>query len=232
MNLDLLSAGAAKGLVEALQPAFFSTTGAGVSGTFGAVGAIRERLLIGEPCDVLVLTAAMLDDLARDGRIIGDSIAQLGSVATGIAVRSGEPFPAIGDRAALRATLAGARALYCPDPERATAGIHFVKVLRELDLYETASPRLRTYPSGAVAMREMAHADEPGLIGCTQVTEIRYTPGVELVGPLPAGFELATLYSVAVCVGTRQPELARSFAAALTGPESEDLRRQGGFETA
>jgi molybdate transport system substrate-binding protein len=229
MQLDLLCAGAAKGLVEALQPAFEKETGATLHATFGAVGAMREKLDAGAPCDVLVLTQAMLDTLAHDGRVVADTIAPLGRVPTGIAVRAGEPLPAIGDRAALRASLAAARRIYFPDPERATAGIHFVKVLRELGLYDEMASRLAPFPSGAVAMRALADTPEPGLIGCTQVTEILYTSGVVLVGELPAGFELATLYAASVTAQARNAALARRFAALLTGVDARAMRKRGGF---
>jgi molybdate transport system substrate-binding protein len=229
MQLDLLCAGAAKGLVEALQPAFERESGATLHATFGAVGAMREKLDAGAPCDVLVLTRAMLDTLAHDGRVVADTIAPLGRVPTGIAVRAGEPLPAIADRAGLRASLAAARRIYFPDPERATAGIHFVKVLRELGLYDALAPRLAPFPSGAVAMRALADAPEPGLIGCTQVTEILYTSGVVLVGALPAGFELATPYAASVTTRARNVALARRLAAMLTGAEARTLRERGGF---
>jgi molybdate transport system substrate-binding protein len=68
-DLVVLSAGAAKGLVEALAGEFRQATGAGVDGTFGAVGTIREQFLGPGGCDVLILTAAMLDALAADGRV-------------------------------------------------------------------------------------------------------------------------------------------------------------------
>jgi molybdate transport system substrate-binding protein len=229
MQLDLLCAGAAKGLVEALQPEFERATGATLHATFGAVGAMREKLDAGAPCDVLVLTRAMLDTLAHDGRVLADTIAPLGRVPTGIAVRAGEPLPTIGDRANLRASLAAARRIYFPDPERATAGIHFVKVLRDLGLHDDVAPRLATFPSGAVAMRALADTPESGLIGCTQVTEILYTPGVVLVGELPAGFELATLYAASVTTQARNAALARRFAAVLTGVDARGLRARGGF---
>jgi molybdate transport system substrate-binding protein len=229
VDLNLLSAGAAKGLAQALQAPFHAETGAGISGTFGAVGTIREQFLANAPCDVLILTEAMLAELAGKGAVVGGSIAPLGRVFTGIAVRSGDPRPAIADRAALRETLAAATALYCPDPERATAGIHFVKVLGELGLWPDAASRLRSYPSGAVAMGELARAKEPGLVGCTQVTEILYTPGVTLVGPLPVEFELATVYSAAVSSRARHPELARRLVEMLAGPTAARLRAAGGF---
>jgi molybdate transport system substrate-binding protein len=91
---------------------------------------------------------------------------------------------------------------------------------------------LSIHPNGATAMRALAAANVRGAIGCTQITEIRCTPGVALVGPLPAEFELATVYSVAVSVAARQPALAREFAAMIAGSAYRSLRENAGFETA
>lgn len=230
MDVSILSAGAAKGIVTALQPAFRARTGIDIQAMFGAVGAMLEKLRGGEPCDVIILTAAMIDDLERAGDVLSGSGAPLGRVRTGIAVREGEALPDISDGDALRQTLSAAAALYVPDPQRATAGIHFLKVLERLEIERHVAPRLRAFPNGATAMRELAHSNEKGAVGCTQITEIRYTPGVTLVGALPAEFELATVYSAAVCNRSRQPEIARQFVALLTGAESRALRLEGGFE--
>ena len=78
-------------------------------------------------------------------------------------------------------------------------------------------------------MGEMAKSNEPDLIGCTQETEINYTPGVELVGSLPKEFELATDYTLGICTKAQQPELAQKLAGMLAGAASETIRRQGGF---
>ena len=60
-SLALLSAGAAKGLVLALQQRFTEASGAQLQATFGAVGAIREQWLAGAPCDVIILTEKQID---------------------------------------------------------------------------------------------------------------------------------------------------------------------------
>ena len=229
-ELHLLSAGAAQSVAAALIPAFRAAAAADVHATFRTVGALKEMLLAAEPCDVLVATAAMLDDLARGRRVVPASIRTLGRVQTGIAVRSGERMPAIGNRAQLRASLAAAAGVYLPDPGRATAGIHFVKLLRELGLHDDLAPRLHAYPNGASAMEALANSRGGALIGATQVTEINATPGVTLVGPLPAPFELATTYAVAMCSSAREPELAQRFVQMLAGPDSLMLRRDAGFD--
>jgi molybdate transport system substrate-binding protein len=230
MDLAILCAGAAKGLVRALEPALVAQTGIGVRGSFGAVGAMKEKLLAGEPCDLIVLSARMIDELAAAGRVDPATAASLGRVGTGVAVRSGAPLPDIADGAALARTLRAASGILLPDPARATAGIHFVEVLKRLGVYAEVEPRLRPYPNGATAMGELAREAQPGRVGCTQITEIKYTPGVTLVGPLPAGYALETVYSVAVCTRAAQPEFAQLFADLLAGPGSAGLREAGGFE--
>ncbi len=231
-TLHIISAGAAKGLVEGLAPGFEQQHGIAARGQFGAVGAMKEALMAGDACDVLILTQKLLEDLARDGRIDGTSIRPLGRVYTGVAVPEGAPTPAIDDEAALRASIEAATAIYLPDPVRATAGIHFAAVLDRLGIRQQVQARLRAYPNGATAMAEMARAGDLRALGCTQATEILYTRGVRLVGLLPKAFELATIYSAAVAMGAANASAAAAFVDALAAPANAALRKSGGFEPA
>ena len=227
--LHVLSAGAAQGLVTALQPAFEAETGATLRARFGAVGAMKEALHAGEPCDVLIVTEAMIDALGVDGALQRDTKGVLGSVRTAVAVREGEPVPDVSTAERLAAVLHAASALYFPDPERATAGIHFANVVRELGLHDLLAPRFRTFPNGATAMRALAADGGAGAVGCTQATEILYTSGVTLAGALPEPFELATAYAAATTVRTAHAVSARRFIAMLSGPQTRALRLRVGF---
>jgi molybdate transport system substrate-binding protein len=231
-TLKLLSGGAAQGLVAQLQGRAAKEIGCEIEGTFGAVGAMRDKLLAGEPCDIVILTQALVDQLAADGQVAGASQRAVGVVKTGVAVKTGAALPQVSDAASLKAALLAARGIYFPDPVKATAGIHFMKVLNALGVATQLADRLRPFPNGATAMREMAQSLEAGLVGCTQVTEILYTPGVQLVGLLPRDFELATVYTAAVCTGAREPLAAAEFVRMLAGSEAAELRRAGGFEPA
>ena len=228
-TIYVLSAGAAKGLVLALQPDFKRVNDVRFECQFGAVGAMHDRLIAGDDCDLIVLSAAMLARLVDEGRVAADTVTKIGDVETGIAVPAGSPKPRVDNADALRSALNNARRIYLPDPEKATAGIHFANVLKQLGIYQSVRERLEPHPNGATAMRAMADSRDDHLIGCTQITEINYTEGVILVGALPPEFSLKTTYAVGVCIGSSQPELARAFAASLGGPESAELRRQGGF---
>jgi molybdate transport system substrate-binding protein len=171
----------------------------------------------------------MVQSLQDSGALDARPRTPLGRVRTGIAVRSGEPLPDVATPESLKACLMSALALYVPDTERSTAGIHFLSVLRELGIDEALASRMRTFPNGATAMRELA-SSEPGAIGCTQITEILYTPGIALVGALPSSFELATVYSAALSAASAQADAAQRFVDLLGSESTRALRAEGGFE--
>lgn len=229
-DIILLSGGAADGLVSAVTPAFRAETGAGVQGTFGAVGAMREKLRQGHPADMLILTRPIIDELATAGDVDAGSVTDIGQVRTAIAVRAGDPVPGVTTADALRAALLAADEIHFPDPALATAGIHFAKVLDRLGIADRVAHALRVHPNGATAMRALAASGARSPIGCTQVTEIIITPGAVLVAALPEGLGLSTTYTAAVCRGAANGDLARSFVARLGGAEARVARRKAGFE--
>ncbi|HEY1413360.1 MAG TPA: substrate-binding domain-containing protein, partial [Rhodopila sp.] len=143
MTVRVLSAGAAKGLVSELQAAFTAATGAAIDGVFSAVGAIRTKFIAGEPCDALILTAKQLAELSTQDLLLAGSVAPIGTVRTAVAVPAGHPVPDITTSAAFAAAMRAASAIYVPDPDKSTAGIHVLSVLRALGLEETVSGKLR-----------------------------------------------------------------------------------------
>ena len=63
--LNILSGGAAQGLVASLAPKFKVQTGLDIAGEFGAVGAMADKLRNGTPADIVILTSAIVAKLAR-----------------------------------------------------------------------------------------------------------------------------------------------------------------------
>jgi molybdate transport system substrate-binding protein len=230
VTIRVLSAGAAKGLVSDLEGAFTAKSGFGVDGFFNAVGAIKEKFLAGEGCDVLILTDTIIQDLTSQGLLLAGSAAPLGVVRTGIAVREESPDPDISTIAAFKASLKASKGIYVPDTQRSTAGIHFIKVLKEIGIDGDTAPNLRPFPNGETAMRNLADAVEENAIGCTQITEIKYTKGLKLIGPLPKEYELSTVYAAAVSSKSVNPEAALRLVELLAGKASQALRVRSGFE--
>ncbi len=229
-TLHLLSGGAAKGLVSAVKDRFTEQTGLAIEGQFDAVGKMKDQLLAGAPCDVVILTSALITQLTETCDVASGSARPLGLVKTGIALKDGATVPPLATVAQLRQALLSAGAIYFPDPVKATAGIHFMKVMRLLGVDTEMAGRLRPYDNGAAAMQALAQSTEPNAIGCTQATEIIFAPGVQLAASLPTEFELATVYTAAVSSKATQPRAAATLIDLLTSEEAAGLRSAGGFE--
>jgi len=229
-SIQVLGGGAVAGLVAALTEPFGRQSGAAVTGEFGAVGAMKTLFLQNTPCDLLILTQALMEELANTGHVIPSSITAVGYVPTGVAVRTGDPVPRIETREAFRQTLRQADEIYVPDLTRSTAGIHFARVLESLDIAVEVKASIRQYPNGKTAMEHLSRSTAGTAIGCTQCTEILYTEGVTLAGPFPDEFKLSTLYSAGICTHAAAPEAAAQFLAMLTAPEQAPLRQSSGFQ--
>jgi molybdate transport system substrate-binding protein len=228
-RLKILSGGAAQGLVASIAAKFKAMTGLDIEGEFGAVGAMAGKLRAGMPADIVVLTAAMIAGLAQEDLVVSVSVADIGLVETAIAIRAGDPPVSVRDAAALREAFLVADAIFVPDINASTAGIHVAKVLQQLGIADEVAARLKIFPNGATAMRNLAASTAIMPIGCTQSTEIISTSGVMLSGSLPRGCELSTVYTAAVATGAANPRGAQDLIDLLIGIEQRDLRERAGF---
>ena len=228
-GLKILGGGAAQGLIASLAPTFRAQSGLDIEGEFGAVGAMAGKLRGGTPTDLVVLTAALIADLARENIVMTGSISDIGRVETAIAVRAGDPLVSVDDAASLGEVLLGADAIFVPDTKTSTAGTHVAKVLQQLGIAEAVADRLRVYPNGATAMRHLAETDAVKPVGCTQSTEIINTKGVKLSGSLPRGCDLSTIYTAAVATGAAHPRQAQALIDLLTDSNRRELRTRAGF---
>jgi molybdate transport system substrate-binding protein len=227
--LKILSGGAAQGLVASLAPKFKVRTGFDLEGEFGAVGTMADKLRNGTPADVVVLTAAMIADLADEKLVVRASTSAIVMVETAIAVRAGDPLVTVNDGAGLRAALLAADAIFVPDIRTSTAGIHVARILQGLGIADEVAARLRIFPNGATAMRSLAETDAVRPIGCTQSTEIISTAGVVLCEPLPPGYDLSTMYTAAVTTRAANARQAQSLIDLLIGADQDKLRQRAGF---
>src|SRR5687767_12225373 len=141
-TLRILSAGAAQAVTERLIDAFTRETGSEVAADFGAVGAMRARVIAGEAVDVITLTHAMIEELIAQGWVEQGSRIDLGRVGTGVAVRAGASVPNIGTSDTLRAAIVASSKIVCPDPATATAGKIVMSLLEKLGVTDEVRARL------------------------------------------------------------------------------------------
>ena len=229
-TLNIFCAGAAQAVVTQIAGKFQRDSGNFVNANFGAVGAMRARVVANEPADVIVLTAALIDELIAQGHIVPGSRVDLGKVGTGVAVRAGTPMPDVTNARVLRGNLLAATRILFPDPAVATAGKVVMSALDRLGITGEVRARLQFFPNGYAAMNDLAQSSGLLEMGITQITEIMANKGVTLVGPLPAELQNIAIYSAGLAARSAHPERSKEFIRRLTGFNAQPLLSAAGFE--
>lgn len=229
-HLNIFSAGAAQSVVSQIAGKFERESGNPVNAAYGAIGAMKARVVAGEPADVIVLSAAMLDELVDAGLVAAGSRIDLGKVGTGVAVRAGSQLPDVRNSHVFAANMLAANRIVCPDPAVATAGKVVMQMLDKLGIRTRIEPRLEFFPNGYAAMANLAQSKGKLEMGITQITEIIANDGVALAGPLPPELQSMTMYSVGLAMHSAHPDHAREFIRRLTGFNAQALLIGAGFE--
>jgi molybdate transport system substrate-binding protein len=233
--LSLFSAGAVEAAVRAAVPGFATESGFTINFTFGSAGSLRDQILTGTSgADVAIVTPAVVTALDAKALVHAGSRLDLAQVGAGLAVRSADELPDISDPDKFKAVLLAADEIYYADPVLATAGMAFAKVCMTLGIADTcaAAPNGKghTAAGGAEAMAAMALSTATKVVGATQISEIKATPGVKLVGEYPGNLQVKTVYTAIIVEGTTNLPNAMLLLQFLGGDAFKTELAVRGFE--
>ena len=229
VELHVLAAGATESTVQDMVGTFEKESGHTVKLTYGAVGALRDKIYAGEPADLTIVTPIIIEQLQAKGLVRPATRMDLGRVGDGIAVRVGAPRPAVGTPDELRQALLAAKEVYYADPATATSGAHFLRVADRLGVGDAVRQKGRTARGGSEAMELMAKSNADA-IGLTQISQILSVKEVVLVGPYPGDLQNMATYAGILLTRTPHPEAAEAFLRFLTSPPVQARFKQAGFE--
>lgn len=215
-TLKVLSAGAVKGGVAKIVVEFERATGAKVSVDFAPAPDLRDRFLGGEAADVLILAQSMMDQIAKQGKILADSRALLGRSRMGVVVHAAAATPDLKDTAAFTKLVQGATAVIY---NKASSGLYAAKLLEKLGLKDALGGKIVVVDSGAAVMESVA-ARPPGAVGLAQLSEIMVLINkgcpVKLAAPLPDEIQNVTSYDAAATAASQAQDAARALVGCLT----------------
>src|SRR5262245_40090837 len=207
-EIKVLSAGAMRGVVDALLPDFEKATGHKVTVDNATAGVLAKRIEDGEPFDVAVITAVVVDGLAGKGKISGDSRVALAKVGMGVAVKVGAPLPDIKTVEAFKRTLLEAKSVAYINPKAGgTTGAFFEQVIDKLGIGSEVRAKAKLKDGGYVADL-VASGDAE--VGVHVIREIVPVKGAVLVGPLPAEIQTTTTYVGGINAASGNAEAAKA----------------------
>lgn len=227
-TIKVMSGGAPKEVFGKLTPAFERQSGHKLAYSFAVLSALRDRLAAGEAADVLVMPTNILDGYEKTGVVRPQGRGVLGLVSVNAVVRSGAPKPDLSSVDALKRAMLAARTIVFATPGMTPSGTHMGKLVEQLGIAEAMKGRIIHRPAleGGV---ELVAGDEAE-IGFYPKSEVISAKGLALVGPLPAGIQLTTIYGAAVTTASAVADAGTAFVAFMRDPAHRAVWAQGGFD--
>lgn len=232
-ELKIIASGALKGAMAQLQPAYEKASGNTLSISWGpSMGdspeSIPQRIKHKEPMDLAIMASETLDLLGPTGAFDMSTRREIADSRIGIGVPKGHPHLDVSTVSALRA------ALLSSDKIAYSQGASGVYIRTELfaRLGITDSVKHKTVEIQGKELVGTALARGDADIGMQQISELKVTPGVDYLGPLPEEVQKVSRFYAAVASTTSNTKVAREFLEYLNSVEANKLLEESGLEPA
>ncbi len=227
-GLSVISGGAVEPGIAAVAELFRAQTGADVSIRFATAPMILQRIGGGEAADVVIAPPAVIDALAKSGRLDGAERAPVGRVGIGVVVRDGAAPPDVSSAEALTQALINARSVVY---NKASTGLYLEKLFERLGVGAEVRAKEIRYADGAAVIETIIHG-AGNEIGFGAVTEIALYrgKGAQFAGPLPEGTQNYTSYAAAPAAAPADRDTATAFLKFLGSAAAREALLAKGVE--
>lgn len=192
----------------------------------GGVDAAK-RVAAGEAFDVVILEGAQIAKQIAAGRVVAGSERAMVHSKAMVAVRAGATRPPVKTLKDFQAALLAARAVgYSTGP----SGVILLKMIEDWGLKDQLAARMVQAPPGKPVGALLA--EDAVDIGIQQYSELMNVAGVDILGPLPPGAEINSVFTASVCAASEQAEEARRLVEYFASPGIAEIKRRQGFEPA
>jgi molybdate transport system substrate-binding protein len=203
-------------------PAFERASGHKLNVSVDLAAVVVRRVNSGEAFDIAVATPQQIDALVKDGKLLADTRADLTKAGIGIEVRKGAPKPDVSSVEAFKRAMLAAKSIgYL---KIGTSGQMVADALKKIGLTDVVKDKLVLPEDDVVS--EMVAAGKID-IGMVNISQILTTPGVELVGPLPAEIQSYIVFTGAVNAKSAAPDAARALMKFFKEGAVPTIRAQG-----
>lgn len=214
-------------ILAAIGAQFEQQTGYRLRVTSDVGAGLIRRIDAGESFDVFAGTPPQIAGLITKGKVIADTQTNLVRSGIGVEVRAGAAKPDISSVDAFKRMLLEAKSIaYLKE---GASGLYLASLFDRLGIAEAIRPKL-TRPDADIVSELVAKGEIE--IGMVVMTQILTTPGVALVGPLPAEIQSYVSFVGGVGTSSHAPDAARALIKFLVSPVAVPVIRSQGMEPA
>ena len=223
-EIHIWTAKAIATVLEEVGPQFERASGHRLNVYSGLPTDFEKRLKAGDPLDLLI--SSLVDQWVKEGKLVAATRTDIARSGIGVEVRAGTRKPDISSVEAFKRALLDAKSIAYL---RVGSGIYVHRLLERLGIAEAVKSKV-TRPESDIVSELVAKGEVE--LGMVVITQILTTPGVELVGPLPAEIQSYVAFAAGVSVNSKAPDAAKQLIKFLTGPAAIPVIKAQGMEPA
>jgi molybdate transport system substrate-binding protein len=184
---------------------------------------IKKRIVEGEAADIVVIEPDFAEELTNSGKVRAGDRPMIGHVGVGLGNRFNSPAHDISTIEKFKNTLLGADLLVFNSVK---SGEAFAAVLGRLGIAEALKPKIaRTSPLDIFEPVLKGNGND---MAAGTIPLIAATPGIRLLGPLPADLQSSIPYTAALMMSAPQHATAESFIKFLLSPKAKETLAANG----
>jgi molybdate transport system substrate-binding protein len=215
-DLRLIGVQSIKIIMNEVGPVFEKQIGMKIDLSADLVVAAKARIDAGENFDVAILTPLAIDQLIREGKIAADTRADILRVGIGVAVRAGAPRPDISSVEAFKQALLTAKSLaWLNGSAQGGSGAYLRDLVQRLGIAEAVRAKTKLLDTDTVGPLIARGEAE---LGITAIATLLATPGVDVIGEIPAEIQFYVAFTGGVSPHAKWPKEARELIRFLKGP--------------
>jgi molybdate transport system substrate-binding protein len=224
--IQVISSTGLKAVFDELIPAFEKANGYTVVVRYGPSTLLKQQIEQGASFDLTVLTPALLDDLAKQGKVAAASKRQIARAGMAIAIRKGARKYDIATTDALTRTLLEAKSLAYA--KEGAAGLYFTPLAARLKIADKLTSKTVFTTTGDQVGQAVAKGEAE--LGILPMSEILPVAGIELLGPFPRDVQDYAVMVGAVSANAKEGAGARKLIEFVTAPSAAPVIERKGME--
>ena len=223
--MKVFSSLAIKAAYQELVPQFEKSSGRKVDTEWVGMADIRKRLGAGETPDLVIGSAALIDEFVSAGTLKART--NLGQSGVAVAVRKGAPRPDISSADAVKRALLNAKSIvYSSGP----SGVYLATLFDKWGITEQMKKTALQTPPGVLVAELVAKGERE--LCFQQMPELLQVSGIDIVGPLPAEIQTMTTFSAGIHAKAKDADTAAALVKFLTSPDARLVMQRRGLEAA
>ena len=212
-------------VLNEIGPRFERENGHKLVVTVDIAETLARRIEAGEIVDIFVGPPAQMNRLVQSRKVQAETRVGISRVGIGVMVRAGAPKPDISSLEAFKRTLLNAKSIgYL---KTGASGVYLSLALEKLGIADAIAAKV-TRPEADVVSEMVARGELE--LGLVVITQILTTPGVELVGPLPAEIQSYVQWFGSIGSQSKDPMAAWELLKFLTHPDNDRVFEAQGME--